>query len=132
MATLQSEATLAKETELGQSQSLHHVIELDHRTIKRIVKPMLGLKAFNRARRTLSGIEAMNLIRKGQVKGSDQGDSVSQAKLMEASFGMAASGDANITDRLSLKSFCDTTGVVRHQVRLMKVDRLPCLESIHL
>ncbi|WP_277881185.1 hypothetical protein [Leptolyngbya sp. FACHB-321] len=30
MATLQSEATFAKETELRQSQSLHHVIEPDH------------------------------------------------------------------------------------------------------
>jgi transposase-like protein len=66
------------------------VIEQDHRNIKRIVKPMMGFKTFNSARRTLSGIEAMNRMRKGQVKGAKQGDRVSQANLIEAIFGIAA------------------------------------------
>ncbi|MBD3887631.1 DDE-type integrase/transposase/recombinase [Phormidium tenue FACHB-886] len=65
------------------------VIEQDHRHSKRIVKPMMGLKTFNSARRTLSGIEAMNMIRKAQVKGVDQGDSVSAVKFIEAIFGIA-------------------------------------------
>jgi transposase, IS6 family len=51
---------------------------------------MMGSQSFNTARRTLSGIEAMNMIRKGQVKGLEQGDSVSQAKFIEALFGIAA------------------------------------------
>jgi transposase-like protein len=51
---------------------------------------MMGFKSFNNARRTLSGIEAMNMIRKGQVKGIDQGDSVSGVKFIEALFGIAA------------------------------------------
>ena len=34
---------------------------------------MMGFKLFNSARGTLSGIEAMNMIRKGQVKGIEQG-----------------------------------------------------------
>ena len=45
------------------------MIEKDHRHIKRIVKPMMEFKTFNSARRTLSGSEAMNMIRKEQVKG---------------------------------------------------------------
>lgn len=45
------------------------LIEQDHRNIKLIVKPILGFKSFNSARRTLSRIEAMNMIRKGQVEG---------------------------------------------------------------
>jgi transposase-like protein len=61
------------------------VVEQDHRNIKRIVKPMMGFKTFNSARRTLSGIEAMNMIRKGQVKRVKQGDSVSQANLLKRS-----------------------------------------------
>jgi transposase-like protein len=66
-------------------------VEQDHRAIKRIVKPMMGFKTFNTARRTLSGIEAMNMIRKGQVKeGTEQGDSVSQVKFIEALFGVTA------------------------------------------
>ena len=39
---------------------------------------------------TLSEIEAMNRIRKGQVKGTEPGDSVSQVKFIEALFGVTA------------------------------------------
>ncbi len=52
--------------------------------------PMLGLKSFHSARRTLSGIEAMNMIRKGQVKGINKGDSVPQAKFVEELFRVSA------------------------------------------
>ncbi len=82
--------TLATETELRQSKYLNNAIEQDHRNIKRIIKPMMGFKSFNTARRTLSGIEAMNMIRKGQVKGIEYGDSVSQAKFIESLFSIAA------------------------------------------
>lgn len=41
----------------------------------------MDFKSFNSARRTLRGIEAMNTIKKGQVKGIEQGDSVSQGLL---------------------------------------------------
>jgi transposase-like protein len=51
---------------------------------------MMGFKSFNSARKTLRGIEAMNMIRKGQVNGIDKGDSVSQAKLVEELFGIIA------------------------------------------
>jgi transposase-like protein len=88
--TLNGDETIGKETQLRQSKYLNNKVEQDHRAIKRIVKPMMGFKSFNSARRTLSGIEAMNRIRKGQVNGFDQGDSVSQAKLIEALFGIAA------------------------------------------
>ncbi len=63
METLKAEETLAAETELRQSKYLNNVIEQEHRNIKRITKPMMGFKSFNTARRTLSGIEAMNMIR---------------------------------------------------------------------
>ncbi|WP_242043250.1 IS6 family transposase [Leptolyngbya sp. FACHB-671] len=87
---LKEEETIGKVTELRQSKYLNNIVEQDHRTIKRIVEPMMGFQSFNTARRTLSGIEAMNVIREGQVKGIEQGDSVSQAKFIEALFGIAA------------------------------------------
>ncbi len=90
MAALQAAETLAKETELRQSKYLNNMIEQEHRHSKRIVKSMMSLKSFHSARRTLSGIEAMNMIRKGQVKGIAQGDSVSQASFIEALFGISA------------------------------------------
>ncbi len=86
---LKAEETIEEETELRQSKDLNNVIEQDHRHIKRIIKPMMGFKTFNSARRTLSGIEAMNMIRKAQVKGVNQGDSVSGVKFIEAIFGIA-------------------------------------------
>jgi transposase-like protein len=67
--TLKADEIIDPETELRQSKYLNNIVEQDHRNIKRIVKLMMGFKSFNTARRTLSGIEAMNMIRKGQVKG---------------------------------------------------------------
>ncbi|PSB32068.1 hypothetical protein C7B82_06240 [Stenomitos frigidus ULC18] len=72
METLKAEETIAGETALSQSKYFNHLVEHDHRNIKRIVKPMMGLKSFNSASRTLRGIEAMQMIRKGQVKGISQ------------------------------------------------------------
>ncbi len=51
---------------------------------------MMGFKSFNNARKTLSGIEAMNMIRKGQVNGIDKGNSVSRVKFIEALFDVTA------------------------------------------
>ena len=88
MDALKEDEMIAAETELRQSKYLNNIIEQDHRNILRIVRPMMGFKSFNSARRTLSGIEAMNMIRKGQVKGIEQGDSVSQARFVVSIFGL--------------------------------------------
>ncbi|MBW4542803.1 MAG: DDE-type integrase/transposase/recombinase [Myxacorys chilensis ATA2-1-KO14] len=72
------------------SHGLHRFFEQDHRNVKRIVKPMMGFQSFNTARRTLRGVEAMAMIRKGQVKGISRGDSVSQAELINELFGVMA------------------------------------------
>lgn len=90
MATLKGDETLAETSELRQVKYLNNVVEQDHRNIKRMTRPRMGFKSFNSTRRTLSGIEAMNMIRKGQVKGINQGDSVSQVRFLEAIFGIAA------------------------------------------
>ena len=87
---LQADETIEKKTELRQKKYMNNVIDQDHRNIKRIVKPMMGFKSFNSARRTLSGIEAMNMMRKGQVKGIEQGDIVSQARFITAILEIAA------------------------------------------
>ena len=87
---LKDKQTLSKTVELRQNKYLNNAVEQDHRNVKRIVKPMMGFQSFNTARRTLQGIEAMNMIRKGQVKGIKQGDSVSQAKFIQELFGVVA------------------------------------------
>ncbi|MDP4197697.1 MAG: DDE-type integrase/transposase/recombinase, partial [Bacteroidota bacterium] len=54
--------------EIRQIKYLNNIIEQDHRSIKRIVNPMLGFESFQSANKTLKGIEAMNMIKKGQIK----------------------------------------------------------------
>ena len=88
MDALKEDEMIAAETELRQSKYLNNIVEQDHRNIKRIVRPMMGFNSFNSARRTLSGIEGMNMIRKGQVKGIEQGDSLSQVRFVESIFGI--------------------------------------------
>ena len=87
---LKQDQTLKAETELRQSKYLNNRIEQDHRNIKRIVKPMMGFQSFNTARRILRGIEAMNTIRKGQLKGIIRRDSVSEAEFINELFGVIA------------------------------------------
>ncbi len=59
------------EIEIRQVKYLNNVVEQDHRFIKRITKPMLGFKDFYSASVTLSGIELVRMIRKGQMKDQD-------------------------------------------------------------
>src|SRR5574343_1810043 len=53
--------------ELRQSKYQNNIVEQDHRTIKRRVRPMMGVKSFWAARRILEGVETMHMIRKGQM-----------------------------------------------------------------
>jgi hypothetical protein len=46
----------------------------DHRAIKRRTRPMLGFKTFRCARILLGGIDLMQVIKKGQLKGSRSGE----------------------------------------------------------
>lgn len=46
---------------------LNNMVEEDHRTIKKRIRPMLGFKSFVSASATLQGIEVANMIRKGQI-----------------------------------------------------------------
>jgi DDE domain len=47
---------------------LNNLIEQDHRSIKLLLGPMLGLKRFRCASITIAGIELTHRIRKGQFK----------------------------------------------------------------
>ena len=69
MAAVQS-INAERETpiEVRQVKYLNNLVEQDHRAIRRIIKPMMGFNDFRSARIILSGIEVMNMIRKGQMK----------------------------------------------------------------
>ena len=64
---LKNEKNLFKNVEIRQTRYLNNIIEQDHRSIKRIIIPMLGFQFFHSASKTLKGIEAMNMVKKRQV-----------------------------------------------------------------
>jgi transposase-like protein len=72
---------LPEDTKVRSSKYLNNLIEQDHRNIKSRTKVMLGFKRFRNATTTISGIELMHRIRKGQFDLSALGfrDTVSPA-----------------------------------------------------
>ena len=64
---LKNEKNLFKNVEIRQTRYLNNIIEQDHRSIKRIIVPMLGFQFFHSASKTLKGIEAINIVKKRQV-----------------------------------------------------------------
>ncbi len=58
---------LKESIEIRQNKYLNDLIEQDHRAVKRIVRPMLGLQSFRSARVTLQGIELVHMIKEGQM-----------------------------------------------------------------
>ena len=85
---LQQESVLPRTCKLRSSKYLNNIVEQDHRFIKRLVRPGLGFGCFHTAWRTLRGYEVMNMIRKGQLRGAERGDIVSQNHLIAHVFGL--------------------------------------------
>jgi len=60
-----------KQIEIRQIKYLNNVVEQDHRFIKKRTRPMLGFKSFNSAKITITGIENIRMIQKGQIVGGN-------------------------------------------------------------
>ncbi len=69
---------------------LNNVIEQDHSFIKKKVRASQCFKRFHTAERTIEGVEAVNMMRKGQVKRLAGNDAQGQAKFVASLFGIAA------------------------------------------
>jgi transposase-like protein len=88
--TSQSDKVLPRDCKLRRVKYLNNIIEQDHRFIKKRVRACMGYRSFDTAERTLQGVEAVNMIRKGQVKRLDKSDAMGEAKFVESLFGIAA------------------------------------------
>jgi transposase-like protein len=88
--TSQVERIVPKDCKLRRVKYLNNVIEQDHRFIKKKVRASQCFKTFHTAERTLVGIEAMNMVRKGQVKRLAGSDARGQSKFGESLCGIAA------------------------------------------
>ncbi|MEK4915977.1 IS6 family transposase [Bacillus sp. FSL E2-8887] len=86
---LKTEKKMPVGIQIRQVKYLNNIVEQDHRFIKRRVRSMLGLKSFRTAKSILSGIEAMHIIKKGQLILRDKSVQ-NEVKFIHQLFGMAA------------------------------------------
>jgi transposase-like protein len=86
----QAERVVPKDCKLRRVKYLNNVIEQDHRFIKKKVRASQCFKHFHTAERTLEGIEAVHMMRKGQVKRLAGSDAMGQARFVASLFQIAA------------------------------------------
>jgi IS6 family transposase len=89
-ATSVKEKVLPSDCKLRRVKYLNNVIEQDHRAIRRRWRAMQCFRSFHTAERTIEGMEAMHVMRKGQVKRLDGRDAGGQARFVASLFGVAA------------------------------------------
>jgi len=87
---LKRDSSIPRRCRLRQCKYLNNIVEQDHRNVKRRTWLAKGYGSVATAWRTLRGIEAMDLIRKGRVRRAGKGDVVAQVKFISKLFGIAA------------------------------------------
>ncbi len=86
---LQEEGILPQSCALRQSKYLNNLVEQDHRFINRLVKLGMGFFSLETAWQTVQGYETINMLRKGQIRGVEKGDSMKQVTFIASLFGVA-------------------------------------------
>ena len=89
-AASQEQKVLPSDCKLRRTKYLTNIVEQDHRFIRRRWRSRQCFRRFHTAERTLQGIEAVNMIRKGQVKRVAGSDARGQAKFVMSLFQLAA------------------------------------------
>ncbi|MER2460483.1 DDE-type integrase/transposase/recombinase, partial [Bacillus subtilis] len=69
---LKKEKKMPVGTQIRQVKYLNNIVEQDHRFIKKRVRSMLWLKSFRTATSIICGVEAMHMIKKGQLISRDK------------------------------------------------------------
>ena len=68
---------------------LNNIVEQDHRFIKKVTQPGLGFQSIQTAAKTISGIEVMHILWKGQL-GRSFSVGLSPAQIVNKLFGLTA------------------------------------------
>jgi IS6 family transposase len=85
---LKGERLISRRCRLRQCRYLNNVVEQDHRNVKRRTWLAKGYGSIWTAWRTLRGIEAMAMVRKGRVRWVAKDDASRQAKFIDKLFGI--------------------------------------------
>ena len=65
---LKKEKSIPDRMQLRQQKYLNNIVEQDHHFIKKRVHSMLGLKMFRTVKQIICGVEAMHMLKKGQLQ----------------------------------------------------------------
>lgn len=87
---LKQEGDLSRSCQCRPSPYLNNIIEQDHRFVKKRVMASQWFRSADGALRSIAGYEAMNIIRKGQIRWLQKGDIVGQKRFIERTLGIAA------------------------------------------
>jgi len=87
---LKQSGTIRRHCRFRQVKFLNNIVEQDHRNVKRRTWLAKGYGSVKTAWRSLRGVEAMEMIRKGRARPVAKGDTVAQVKFVEKLFGIAA------------------------------------------
>ena len=86
---LKQEKKIPEGIQIRQVKYLNNIVEQDHRFIRKRVRTMLGFKSFRTATSIISGLEAMHIIKKGQLVLRDKSVQ-NQVRFIHQLFGIAA------------------------------------------
>lgn len=75
LGSLNEELGEENAVEIRQCKYLNNIIEQDHRFIKKRLKPTLWFKSFEGATAAITGIELVQMLRKGQMDGANDNKS---------------------------------------------------------
>lgn len=87
---LKQEGHLSRGCRCRASPYMNNIIEQDHRFVKKRVIASQGFRSATGALSTIAGYEAMNIIRKGQIRWLPKGDVAGQKCFIERTLGVAA------------------------------------------
>jgi transposase-like protein len=87
---LKSSGELGRQCQCRPTPYLNNVLEQDHRFVKKRIAASLWFRSLDGALRTIAGYEAMNVIRKGQIRWLAKNDFLGKMHYIEQIFGIAA------------------------------------------
>jgi len=87
---LKQSGELSQRCQCRRSPYMNNILEQDHRYVKKRVVASQGFRSVDGALNTIAGYEAMNIIRKGQIRWLPKTDVVGQVRFIERIFGIAA------------------------------------------
>ena len=87
---LKQSGELGRKCQCRPSPYMNNIIEQDHRFVKKRVVASQWFRSVDGALNTIAGYEAMNIIRRGQIRWLAKGDIVRQVRFIERTLGLAA------------------------------------------